>query len=279
MYPLKKILFSLFILFLLSVTTAFSQTLRKPVSAIYLGLSAYSTDHTDVFSFVHNQASLAGAKMTSAGAYGERRFLLAATSVYTMAIAIPTTKGNFGIDLDYAGFTNYNESQVGLAYARNLGKKIDVGIQFNYYGFNIPYYGGAATIYAEIGAIVHLTDKLNLGMHIYNPTGGNFARTSEKLTSIFTSGIGYDASDNFFVGAEVVKEESLPVTVNAGVQYRFEKQFFARMGISSATSSTYMGFGVAWDIFRIDVSVSNHPQLGISPGLLFIMNFGKKKNV
>ena len=252
-----------------------SQVLRQPLSAIYLGLGAYSTQQEDAFSYLNNQASLAKIKKVAIGVYGERRFSLAATSLYGATVAIPTKNGNFGINMIYTGFKNYTESQVGLAYALSLGKKVDVGVQFNYYGYNVPSYASDAAINFEIGAIVHLTDKLNMGMHVYNPVGGNFTKTDEKLTAAYTIGLGYDLSDNFFVSTEIVKEENFPVSFNAGFQYRFMHQFFVRSGIVSATSTWYAGVGVSWSNFRLDVTGSYHPQLGLSPGLLLIINFGK----
>ena len=253
------------------------QVFRQPISAVYLGLGAYSKQHNDVFSFVNNQASLAQTKNAAVGAYAERRFLLTETSVYTLAAAFPTRKGNFGINIKYSGFKNFNENQIGLAYARKLGAKIDIGVQFNYYGYRVPSVNTASTVNAELGAIVHLTEKLNAGIHIYNPIGGKFNKTDEKLTSAFKFGLGYDASDKFFVSAELVKEENFPVNLNAGVQYRFSRQFFARAGIASATNNLYAGAGLAWSNFRLDISGSYHPQLGISPGLLLIINLGKNE--
>jgi hypothetical protein len=90
--------------------------------------------------------------------------------------------------------------------------------------------------------------------------------------------LGYEASDNFFVSGEIVKQEDLPVNVNAGVQYNFAKQFFARFGIASQNQSPYGGAGLSWKNFRLDVSASYHPQLGFSPGLMLIMNLKPKEN-
>lgn len=260
-----------------SVTGITAQTLRQPISAVYLGLGAYSTHHNDVFSFTNNQAALAQEKNISAGVYGERRFLLNETSMYTAALAAPSSLGNFGVSVKYFGYKNFNENQVGLAYGRSLGSKMDIGIQFNYYGYRVPGYSSDNTVNFEIGAIVHLTDKLNAGVHVYNPVGGQFSKTDEKLTSAYSFGLGYDASERFFVSAELVKEENFPVNLNAGFQYRFAKQFFARAGIASATSTSYAGVGLGWSDFRLDITGSYHPQLGLSPGLLFSMNLGKKE--
>jgi hypothetical protein len=135
----------------------------------------------------------------------------------------------------------------------------------------VPSYSNASTVNFEIGAIVHLTDQLNMGIHVYNPVGGNFGKADEKLTAAYKMGLGYDVSEKFFVSAEIVKEEDYPVNVNAGFQYQFVKQFFARAGISTATSSAYAGFGIGWKNLRLDVSGSYHPQLGWSPGLMLIV--------
>lgn len=262
-------------LLLFAISHCLSQSFRQPLSAGYIGLSAYSTRQADALSFINNQAALAQVKDITAGVYGERRFLLAATSLYAAAVAVPTANGNFGVAVHYSGFKNFNESQAGLAYARSVGKKLNVGIQFNYYNYNVPSYINSSVINVEIGTVFHLTDKLNLGLHVYNPVGGKFSKTDEKLNSAVTVGAGYDVNDHFFIGTEIVKQENFPVNINTGVQYQFMKQFFARVGVATATSAGYAGFGVGWNNFRLDVTGNYHPQLGLSPGLLLIINFEK----
>jgi len=258
---------------LLSLASS-AQTVRRPVAAIYPGLGAYSTNQVDVFSFTANQASLAQMKNTSAGMYGEKRFLLEELSLYQLAVALPTTSGNFGLKAGYYGFSEYNESQIGLAYARKLGEKVDIGVQFNYNSVNISSYGNASGINFEIGAMLHLTDKLNAGIHAYNPVGGKLGKNQEeKLASVYSAGLGYEASEKFFVSAEVEKEENQPVNINAGMQYKFLPQLMARTGIATASSNAYFGVGFFLKSFRIDVTAGYHPQLGITPGLLFLFNF------
>ena len=273
---MRKI-YALFIFFIINGDLQ-AQSLRRPVAASYIGLGAYSINHVDVFSFSSNQAALAQIRNPAIGVYGEKRFLLDAANMYSAVVALPTKHGNFGIQVDYFGFKNYNESQIGFAYARNLGSRLDIGIKFNYYSFRIPAYQNSSAVNFEIGAIAHLTDKLNAGIHFYNPIGGNLSKTNnEKLSSIYKFGIGYEASENFLISAEIIKQEDLPVNVNAGVQYNFLKQFFARAGIASENESPYAGAGVSWNNIRLDISASYHPQLGFSPGLMLIVNFKSKE--
>ena len=256
----------------------FCQTVRDPVSASYIGLGAYSNYHPDVFSFHSNQAALAKIKLLSAGIYGEKRFLLNELGLYDAAVVLPTSSGNFGLDARYYGFSDYNESQVGLAYGRNLGSKADVGVQFNYYNVRIAGYGNASAINFEIGTIFHLTDNLNAGLHVYNPVGGSLGKNDEeKLASVYSMGFGYDASEKFFMSIEIEKEEDKPVNVKAGLQYKFLPQLLTRIGISTATSSLYFGIGFGLKSIRFDVTASYHPQLGITPGLLLVFSPSPKE--
>lgn len=254
-----------------------AQTLRRPQAAGYTGLGAYSLSHSDIFSFTANQASLAQLKHAAAGVYGERRFLLSELNNYTATAGLITSSGNFGMKATYSGFSDYNETQIGLAYGRKLGSKIDAGAQFNYNGIRIAGYGNAAALSFELGVIMHLTDKFHAGIHVNNPVGGKFGKDQqEKLSSVYAVGFGYEASEKFFVSAEIEKEEDQPVNVNAGIQYRFIPQLLVRAGLSSATSSAWAGLGLSIKSFRLDVTTSWHPQLGVTPGLLVLFNFNKK---
>jgi len=265
------------------ISAAMAQSLRYSVSVPFTSLSAYSHAQNDALSFTGNQAALAQTNHAGVGVFGERRFMLKETSAYALGAAFPTRMGNFGLQLNYAGFKNFNEYKMGLAYARQLGKWVDVGIQFNYYGYRIPVYGNASVIYFEAGAMLHLTDKLNAGIHVYNPVGGKLGTSAspgikaEKLASVYKAGLGYDASDHFYIAAEIIKEEDKTVNVTAGVQYQFAKQFFVRAGFTSESTTLYAGAGVGWKNVRFNIVSGYHPQLGFSPGILLITNFKHHK--
>lgn len=270
----KRILLPLFITTLNQLS---AQSLRYSLAQPYISLSAYSLQQNDPLSFTGNQAALAKAKNAGIGIFGERRFMLKETSVYTLATSLPTRLGNFGIQVNYAGFKNFRENKIGLAYARQLGKLVDVGVQFNYYGYNIPSYGKASAINFEIGAMLHLTDKLNAGVHVYNPVGGKLGKNSdEKLAAAYKAGLGYDVSDKFFISGEIIKEEGKAINGIAGLQYRFAKQFFAKAGFISESGTAYAGAGVSWKNLRLDIASGYHPQLGFSPAMLLIMHFKAK---
>ncbi|HWI92160.1 MAG TPA: hypothetical protein VNT20_12845 [Flavisolibacter sp.] len=254
-----------------------AQTLHAPLSIPYIKTNTYSSAHIDAFSLVGNQAALAALKNFSVGAYGERRFMLADLSSYCLAFGLPAASGNFGVQANYFGSASYNQSQLGLAYARNLGK-VDVGAQFNYHQIKIAGYGNASAINFEAGAILHVSEQFQTGVHIYNPTRVSISKNGdEKLPIVYSFGMGYDVSDKFFIGVEIEKTEDQPINVNAGLQYAFDEKLFVRVGVASATSSFYLGVGFLWNGLRIDVAASLHPSLGVTPGMLLVYNSPARK--
>lgn len=248
-----------------------------PSSVAYTKTTTYSSVQGDAFSFSGNQASLASYKHLSAGIYGERRFMLAELGLYQFAFALPTSSGNFGLQSGYFGSSSYNQTQVGLAYARSLGK-MDVGTQFNYHQVRIQDYGNASAVNFDLGMILHISDQFQTGVHIHNPTkAGLGSGNEEKIPIIFSFGLGYDASEKLFIGTEIEKVEDQSVNINAGLQYSFDAQLFARAGISFANSVFYFGAGFLWSDFTINISASVHPTLGVTPGLLLLYSSSNRK--
>jgi hypothetical protein len=168
---------------------------------------------------------------------------------------------------------------LGIAYARKLDKKVDAGLRFNYHGISISSgYGSSSAISFDAGFLLHITEKLHAGVHAQNPVGGKFGKNGgEKISSSFVFGMGYDASEKFFMSAEMEKEEDRPVNVNAGLQYQFIPRLMVRGGISTATSTLWFGAGLTIRSFRLDIVTSYHPQLGITPGMLLLFEFKKGK--
>jgi hypothetical protein len=249
---------------------------RQPLTVRYAGLGAYSKNFVDIFSGTSNQASLAQVKSGGFGVYGERRYFLEELNQFTAMVAVPSLSGTFALQADYFGFSSFNENQIGLAYARSVAEKIDIGVKFNYHSIQAGVYGNASAINFEVGTIFHLTENLHTGLHIYNPLSSKLGKnTNEQLASIYKVGIGYEPSSRVFISSEIVKQEDQPVSVNAGLQYNLHEKIFVRGGISSLTNNSYFGVGLNLSIIRLDVNTAYHPQLGFTPGILVLFNFKK----
>lgn len=258
--------------------SSYGQVIKQPLSVLYTGLGAYSKNFADVFSAASNQAALAQTKTAGFGVYGERKFGLKELSAYTFIAVLPTAYGTFGVQGDYFGSAAYNESQLGVLYARKITNKIDVGAKFNYYAVHIPGNINVFSINFEIGAIIHFSDKFHSGFYVYNPGGSNLGKTGrDKLASIYKAGFGYEVSDLVFIGTEIIKQQNRPISVNAGLQYNLHKNIFIRTGISTLTNS-YFSVGLHLDFARININTSYHPQLGFTPGILLLLNHKNTKD-
>mgnify|MGYP006142521541 FL=1 len=256
-----------------------AQTVRQPLMSSYPGSGAYSKNAADAFSFIVNPAALANLKNGGAGVYSERRFLLNAFSQYTAVAGFQTNSGSFGLQADYFGYSNYNETQIGLGYARSLGSKVDVGAKFNYYNLRIPAYTSASTFHFEAGVLLHLSEKLHAGFSVFNPVGGELNKSAnEKIASVYRGGLGYEVSDRFFISAEIIKEENKNAGVNAVLQYELVKQFLLRAGINTVSKQPFAGVGLKFGQFRVDVATAYHPQLGVSPAVMLLFDLKKKDN-
>jgi hypothetical protein len=271
---LRGFLLTLTVLFI-AYAYASAQPLRQSLSALYPAGCAYSQYQRDVFSSLAQPGALAYVRKTGAGVYSERRFLLAELGVHHLAAAMPVRSGAIGLIARYSGFEGYNETALGLAYSRRLGDKAAVGLQFSRVAYRVPFVVNDAAMNVELGALFHVAPKMVAGLHLYNPAGGFFFKSGERLSSAFKLGIGYDASEKFHVSGELLKEEEAPVNLLAGFQYHFQQHFFVRAGISSAVNSGFVGFGLAWGRIRLDLSGTYHPLLGFTPGLMLISYPGR----
>lgn len=256
----------------------YGQSIRYSPGSLYTGLGAYSHHFTQSFSFLSNQGALGDLPKTSAGVYTEQKYGLKELAMYTAAAAVPVNKGGIGIAMQYSGFAGFNESQLSLAYGKNLGH-VSVGVQCNYNMMHIAGYGNDAAIGIEVGSQWQITPRVITGIHIVNPpmgAGKFFNNAGEKLASLYQLGAGYEVSPQLFISAELSKEEDKPVNVQAGLQYSaVPDKLFARIGLATATASPYAGVGLQWKNCRADIFIRYHPQLGITPGLLLIF-FGKQ---
>jgi hypothetical protein len=205
--------------------------------------------------------------------------MLAALGSYDAAVALPVSSGGIGLAMRYFGSGDgFNTSQLGFGYGRRLGENAAIGAQINYNTLHVPGYGSAGAVNFELGTRWRVRDKWHLGVHLYNPVGGRFGKdNTEKLASVYTLGLGYEASPQCLLSAVLAKEEDRPVNVNLGIEYLFAGQFVAKAGIASATGNWCVGVGVKWASFRVDAVAGWHPQLGITPALLIAFDLKEKK--
>ena len=227
----------------------------------------YSGGQKNPVSSTGNPAVLAAYSSVNLALFSERLFLLPDLNHVILAAGMKLQSGYVGVQMDYRGGPDYNETAAGFAYARNLGKKLDAGLRFNYYSRKVNGYGGNAAVAVEIGTMFHLTSNLHAGLYASNPVGGKWKNTNEKIPAVYTMGFGYDASEKCFISFESVKVAGETVQVNASLKYTFIEDCFVRTAIQSGTDGLAAGLGYRFNSLQLEVIVSSHNRLGITPGI------------
>jgi len=254
-----------------------------PIGGRGAGLSNASVTIKDIWAVSNNQAGLAGIKVLTAGFYYENRYGLKDLGLKSGAIVLPTKSGVFGLSMTYFGFALYNESRIGLAYAKSFGNKFSVGVQLDYLNTHIAEnYGNSGTVAGEIGLRYQLNNKLAIGAHIFNPTRAKVAAyNKERAPTIINLGLSYNFSDKVLLAVETEKDIQFKPVFKAGVEYKPVRTFYFRTGISTNPVLNSFGFGVEYLNFNLDFAASYHQVLGFTPqvSLVFHVNKSKGKSI
>ncbi len=234
----------------------------------------------DVFSTTTNQAGLAYMTNYSVGVYGDRKFVNASINNFNAALAIPVSAkvGTFGLSANYYGYKYYNETKIGLAYARKFGEKFSMGVQFDFLRMSILENGNRNFYTFELGFQYKPWKVLTIGAHIYNPIPYKVDKVfGERLPTVIKFGLGYEPSPKVLLAAEYEQDINYKPQFKAGIEYRPIKYLHLRAGAQTTPFSASFGLGANVKGLNIDLASSYHPVLGFSPQAAIIYSFSKKK--
>jgi len=261
----------------LGIFTLHAQHVWLPGGPQQVG-GTYSRQFQHVFSALHNQAALAALPAITAGAYAERRFMLKATSLYALGLAVPTASGTFGLSVRHFGYAAFNQQQLGIAYGRNLGSRVSIGMQVDYLGLSMQQYGRAGMVTFEAGCLFHITPQLHAGIHAFNPAAQQLDKSGRQdIPVVYTAGAGYEASGNFLLSAEVIHTTDRALTTRLMCEYRIVPQLSVQLGLSTDPQLSGGGVRFSWQSLHIYLSAHYHSQLGITPATAITWQPGTKE--
>ena len=262
---------SYFFIILLSILSlsSFSQNYDSKSSS----LANCGLTETSVWSNFTNQAGLAEINQITIGVGTENKFLLQELSTHTAVFALPVNGGVFGLNISYTGFELYNESKIGLAFAKKLSESFNVGIQIDYLGvFAEESTNNRNNFTFEIGAQKRLMRELTLGAHIFNPIGVKL-NEQENIPSIFKLGLRYDANTKVAIFTEGELESEQNAKLKIGLEYKIIEQIQLRTGFSTNPAQNTFGIGYSIKNIQLDIAVKRHQILGYSPQFSVSSNF------
>ncbi len=248
-----------------------------PIGGRSAGMANSSVTLNDFWSIHHNQAGLTGIKNFSAGIYYENRFGLKNLGLKAGAIVLPTKSGVFGLSMTYFGYSQYNESKIGLAYAKSFGEKFSAGVQLDYLSTHIAEnYGSQSAIAGEIGLRFQINKNLCIAGHIFNLNRAKIAKyNDERIPTVARLGLSYAFSEKIIVTAESEKDIQYNPVFKAGLEYHPIDMLYFRTGISTNPVLNAFGFGLVFKNFKLDFATSYHQTLGFTPQFSIIFNTTK----
>jgi len=284
---------NLFILTLLLIGLMLSGHLyaqNYPTGGRSAGLGNASVTLCDFWSVQNNQAGLANYKNIAFGFAYENRFMAKELSLKTGAIIVPTNIGSLGLSYKQLGYSAFNRSKIGVAYARSFGNKFSMGLQLDYLQTKIGEdYGTAHSITFELGVLVELSEKINLGAHAFNPVNAKIESDyEEKIPAVYKLGLSYLISEKLLVAIETEKNSDYKPLIRGGAEYKITDVTFVRLGMSTIPSKTgtekfsisseiNFGFGLNLQRFILDFAASMHQTLGWSPQVSLIFKINKSE--
>lgn len=244
-----------------------------------VGISAVSL--VNVFSAGNNQAGTAYIEKPSVGIFYANSFALKGLNNFSLVAAIPIKKaGTFGLDIDYFGYSAYNEKKIGLSYSMKLMEELSIGVQLDY--INSKFGGGYGSknfFTFEFGLLAKPFKELTIGAHVYNPLPLKVDdATGEKLPTVLKLGLTYNIKDVVWITSEAEKDIRDAFVFRAGIDYKPVDFLNIRAGISTTPLMGTFGLGFNFSGLQLDIASAYHPQLGFSPQAGLSYGFGKKEN-
>jgi len=253
--------YSFIILFSFCSLISFSQHYDGKSNA----LGSCGLIQNSVWSNFTNQAGLAEINQFIIGAGTENSFGIKELSTHTAVFALPVNGGVFGLNVSYTGFELYNESKIGLAFAKKLSDNFNIGIQVDYLGVYVDEgTNNHNNLTFEIGAQKRLMRELTLGAHIFNPIEVEL-NEDENIPSIFKLGLRYDANEKVSIFTEGELESEQNAKPKLGLEYKIITQLQLRTGFSTNPAKNSFGIGYTLNKIQLDIAVNRHQLLGYSP--------------
>lgn len=239
----------------------------------YGGVKGLALGHTGVtYRFAEGQflnpATITYTSNLSAALSSERRFEDSGITQIGLSITKDlNSAGSVGLIVQQVGVESYNQTKIGITYARKLMDNLSVGAQFHTQQYRIDQYGSKSVFNASIGMMMDVNKEITIGLAVHNPFPMDLVG-GEELPLTFILGADYRPSEKVTIFTEIEKDVDFPVIIKAGLEYLPVERVALRLGINSEPTSIHFGTGVhiSKNIW-IDIGLGYNQELGLTPGV------------
>jgi len=275
LYSLHKISVSVLLIFLFSSASG-SDPYLFTAGAAEAGMNYSCIMMPGFWSSFHNQALLPLNTSVSFGFDYQNRFNIRELGTRSAGLIVPAGKACLAALYSNFGYKDLIRHTAGLACGLKLSEKIFVGIQTDFSFENTSgEYNERHSLTFEAGVIFMPSQKIRIGLHLFNPVPGSLRKT--YLPSCIRAGAGIYLSRILFVSTEAEISTRNTLILKTGFEFEPVKNLRLRGGFSSENTSFSLGIGYLLRSAQLDFGFSTHERLGVTSSVSIIFKINKNQ--
>jgi hypothetical protein len=275
----------LFLYFPIKITAQICPPLLTGSKNIGIGNASVATTK-DAYSLSNNPAGMVGVEHTTVIANTGWLYGIKNLNPMMVGVAIPTGSGVLGFDYQYFRFENTRYNQLEMVYSRKMASKLDIGLRLSYHNTRLEAFKPVHIFTFSIGCNYLIMKDLYIGLAAQNLSPFFYKKKLDTEfdigggLSVLRFGIAYTINTLVHIYFEIEKDRRLPMAIKLGLDYQIASKFTARCGLNMQQQPQFnFGFGYAFSSkIMVDMSISNHSILGLTPALSMAYFFNKKTN-
>jgi hypothetical protein len=174
--------------------------------------------------------------------------------------------GHFGFSIFQLGTTDYRDQKFLAAYARNIGRKINLGIASSFMHTQMNGYQDIDRLTLEIGAVYEIMSNIKFAIHLFNPLIRQYSK-DQIIPVIMTAGLLFSMGSQADLFLEFEKNIYKPVFMKFGLKYKPTERFHIGAGFFTTDGYPNITAGIQYlqtSKISFGFGISYHQYLGIS---------------
>lgn len=264
---IKSVFLYLLLIFLLTTDYAVNAQQSSVAIVDSRAPADASVAYSSYWTMFHNPAVLAFEKDVCVGIAYQNRFAMKELSSGSAYAGVPTKFMHVGLGVSHFGYSQYSESQIGLAFSKQFNPRFSIGMQIDYYAVCLsPEEGYASNAVVQVGILSEVMKNLFVGFHAYNPSQTNIkvGETQKRIPSVFSLGTSYFFSQDLLFLCQLDKEVEYDLRWKTGFEYSVLQQLSMRLGVAGNPLLPSLGLGYKNKKVCLDVDFQRHPTLGLN---------------
>ena len=245
----------LILIIYLIINRCYADGLLKPMGGRSAAMGRTSVCEQGLWALSNNPAGLSHLKGWQCGLYYENQWMLKETAFKSGSVAKSFNKvGCLGLLVSQFGWSEHSENLLGLAYSRNFGPHLDMGLRADYWWLHLGEgYPDRFAPSFMLGVQSQITEKLQLGAILITPINN------------IRIGCAYRFTEEFVGQFEIEKDINIQgVRLGGGFEYTLFEQFLLRAGAEYNPNIICFGMGYTTKSLQVDVAAQMHQALGAS---------------